>query len=107
MEEFAGWLLIFVVTVIVVASWCRSRGLPAPLVLTALGLVGSFVPFIPHPALSPDLILMGLLPPLLYAAAIQVSLIDFENEWRAVIVLSVGLVIVTTLAVVGVLQLSA
>lgn len=99
MEQFAGWLLAFVVTVIIVASWCRSRGLPAPLVLTALGLVGSFVPFIPHPQLSPDLILTGLLPPLLYAAAIQVSLIDFAKEWRAVLVLSVGLVIVTTLAV--------
>jgi len=99
MEEFAGWLLIFVITVIVVASWCRSRGFPAPLVLTALGLVASFLPFLPHPQLSPDLILTGLLPPLLYAAAIQVSLPDFKHEWRAVLVLSVGLVIVTTLAV--------
>ncbi|WP_040634911.1 Na+/H+ antiporter [Mobilicoccus pelagius] len=99
MEESAGWLLIFVITVIVVASWCRSRGLPAPLVLTALGLVASFLPFLPHPPLSPDLILTGLLPPLLYAAAIQVSLPDFKHEWRAVLVLSVGLVIVTTLAV--------
>ena len=43
--------------------------------------------------------LLGLLPPLLYAAAIQTSLVDFNANRRAILLLSVGLVVFTTLGV--------
>ena len=38
------------------------------------------------------MVLLGLLPPLLYAAAIQTSLVDFNANRRAILLLSVGLV---------------
>ena len=45
------------------------------------------------------MVLFGLLPPLLYAAAIQTSLVDFNANRRAILLLSVGLVVFTTLGV--------
>ena len=45
------------------------------------------------------MVLLGLLPPLLYAAAIQTSLVDFNANRRAILLLSVGLVVFTTLGV--------
>ena len=42
---------------------------------------------------------MGLLPPLLYAAAHQTSLVDFNANRRAILLLSVGLVVFTTFGV--------
>lgn len=99
MQEQALWLVLFAMVVIGVASACRRFGLPSPLVLTVVGIIGSYLPFIPHDPLEPDVILVGLLPPLLYAAAIQVSLVDIRRDTRAIVLLAVGLVIATALAV--------
>ena len=49
--------------------------------------------------LDPDLVLIGLLPPLLYAAAIRTSLVDISANRRAIGFLAVGLVIFTTFTV--------
>ena len=85
----------------VVASLCAKLDLPSPLVLIAVGVVGSYLPFVPDSdlRLSPELVLFGLLPPLLYAAAIQTSLVDFNVNRRPIMLLSVGLVVFTTLGV--------
>ena len=77
------------------ARWRAS----APLVLVLVGVIGSYLPFIPDVNLSPELVLAGMLPPLLYSAAIRTSLIDFRANRRAIALLSVGYVIFGTLAV--------
>src|SRR3954470_8657767 len=92
-------LVGIVATVIVVAGVCSKLDLPSPLVLIAVGVVGSYLPFVPDVALEPEVLLFGLLPPLLYAAAIQTSLIDFNANRRAILLLSVGLVVFTTVGV--------
>ena len=43
--------------------------------------------------------LVGFLPPLLYAAAIRSSIIDFRTNWRSIAYLSVLLVVVTALGI--------
>ncbi len=43
--------------------------------------------------------LFGLLPPLLYATAMQTSLVDFNANRRPILLLSVGLVVFTTVGV--------
>ena len=45
-----------------------------------------------------EVVLLGLLPPLLYTAALQTSLVDFNANRRVILLLSVGLVIATTVA---------
>src|SRR6476619_1656270 len=89
-------LVGIVATVIAVAGICSRFDLPAPLVLIVVGVVGSYLPFVPDIALEPEVVLFGLLPPLLYAAAIQTSLVDFNANRRAILLLSVGLVAFTT-----------
>lgn len=70
--------------------------MPAPLSLTLVGLAASFVPGVPMVRLSPDIVLVGFLPPLLYATALRTSLVDVRRNKLAIAELSVGLVIVTT-----------
>ncbi|WP_030483137.1 cation:proton antiporter [Nocardioides aequoreus] len=92
-------LVAIVVVVVVVTSLCERADLPTPLVLTVVGVAASYLPFVPEVALEPEVVLFGLLPPLLYAAAQQTSLVDFNANRRAILLLSVGLVIATTVAV--------
>lgn len=98
MESALGVLAI-VLTVAFVAGLSRRLGLSAPLVLVIVGVAASFVPGIPTFELDPHLVLVGLLPPLLYAAAIRTSLVDFARVRDALLLLAVGLVAVTTFAV--------
>ncbi|MBK8469225.1 MAG: Na+/H+ antiporter [Actinomycetales bacterium] len=87
--------------VVVLAGTALSDRLrfPAPLVLIAVGVAASFVPAVPAVELHPEVVLIGLLPPLLYAASLQTSLVDFNaNRWP-ILLLSVGLVVATTAAV--------
>ena len=97
--EPALFVLAIVVTVAFVAGASRRLGWSPPLVLVVVGVVASLIPGIPSFELDPDLVLFGLLPPLLYAAAIRTSLIDFAAVKEALIILAVGLVAVTTVVV--------
>lgn len=63
------------------------------------------LPFVPQVHLEAEVVLLGLLPPLLYAAAIQTSLVDFSANRGSILLLSVGLVVLTTVAVGAMLRL--
>lgn len=69
------------------------------MVLIVLGVIGSFLPFVPVIDLGPELVLVGLLPPLLYSSALQTSIIDIKANLTSVILLSVTAVVVTTFTV--------
>ena len=56
---------------------------PPPLLLIVVGVAASYVPGVPTIHLESEVVLLGLLPPLLYAAAIQTSLVDFNANRRA------------------------
>jgi monovalent cation/hydrogen antiporter len=88
-------LASFAAVVIAVAGGSRRFDLPAPLVLIALGLAASYLPFVPEVHLSTEVVLVGLLPPLLYAAALQTSLVEFNANRRSILLLSIGLVAFT------------
>jgi len=92
-------VLAVAVVVTVVSALSRRYGQSAPLVLVSVGFVASYLPFVTSPELTPELVLLGLLPPLLYAAAIRTSLIDFRRNKRPILLLSVGLVVFTTVGV--------
>ena len=85
--------------VIAVTGFSRRFDLPAPLILVALGIGASFLPFIPEVHLTSEVVLVGLLPPLLYSAALQTSLVDFNHNRRPILLLSIGLVAFTTVGV--------
>ena len=99
--EIALLLVAVVLVVIVVSRATAPVGLPAPLALLLAGGVLSFVPHVPVPRLSSEVVLLGLLPPLLYAAALSTSLIDIRTFRAKILSLSVGLVLFTALGVGG------
>jgi len=92
-------IVILAVVVTAVSAVARKYALPAPLVLVSVGFVASYIPVVPTPDLTPEIVLVGFLPPLLYAAAIRTSLIDIHRNKRPILLLSVGLVVFTTAGV--------
>jgi monovalent cation/hydrogen antiporter len=92
-------LAVLTAVVTAVAGLCRRFDLPTPLVLVALGAAASFLPFVPQVHLSSEVVLVGFLPPLLYAAALKTSLVDFNANRRSILLLSIGLVAFTTVGV--------
>lgn len=74
-------------------------GLPAPVLMTLLGIVLAVLDFVPNVDIPPDLILPALLPPLLYAAVRRTSWRQFAANKRPIFLLAVALVFVTTAAV--------
>lgn len=95
-------LPIFLLTasVVVLATIARWIRLSAPLLLVAVGAVVSFLPFMPYPfEVDPEIVLLGFLPPLLFAAASNTSLIDLSRERRQILQMSVLLVLFTAFGV--------
>ncbi|GLY08624.1 MULTISPECIES: Na+/H+ antiporter [Actinoplanes] len=87
------------VAVIVGVRWVTEKtGLPAAVLLTLVGILYAYLPG-PNVELDPELILTFVLPPLLYNAALDSSLLDIRRNMRTVISLSVALVLATALLV--------
>ncbi|MGI8644845.1 MAG: cation:proton antiporter, partial [Nocardioides sp.] len=97
--EIAFSLVALAVAVLTFTALAERVDFPAPLLLIAVGVVASYLPFIPEVHLDHDVVLLGLLPPLLYATAVQTSLVDFNANRRPILLLSVGLVAFTTVGV--------
>jgi Na+/H+ antiporter len=92
-------LLLLLLGALVVTSIARRLNWSAPLVLVAVGLVVSFIPGVPEFELDPHLILVLVLPPLLYSAALDSSYLNIRANLRPIGLLAVGLVLFTTFVV--------
>ncbi|WP_240690872.1 MULTISPECIES: Na+/H+ antiporter [unclassified Amycolatopsis] len=97
--EIAAELVALVLTVLLVTVVARRMDWSAPLCLVAVGVGVSFIPGVPQYELDPEIVLIGLLPPLLYSASIQTSLVAFRKLRGPIALLSVGLVVFTAFGV--------
>ena len=75
-----------------------------PILLVLGGIALALVPGLPHPRLNPQIVLVGILPPLLYSTAFYTSVRELRRNIRALSSLSIGLVIATTTAVAAVVH---
>jgi len=91
-------VLIGLAAVMAVHVLAERSGAPAAVLLVAAGLVYSVLPG-PNLRLDPGVVLLLVIPPLLYAAALGSSLVALRGSARAIGGLSVGLVLATALAV--------
>ncbi|MCW6003386.1 Na+/H+ antiporter [Micromonospora sp. CPCC 205371] len=95
-------VLLFVlaaVAVVVVVRWVADRiGLPAAALLPIVGIAYSLLPG-PNVVLDPEIVLTFVLPPLLYSAALDSSLLAIRRNLRTVVSLSVVLVLLTALVI--------
>jgi len=83
----------------------RRTGIPSPVLLVVFGLAASPLLSAGALELEPEVVLVLVLPPLLYSAALDASLLDFRANTRAIGLLSVALVAVSALAVGAVAHL--
>jgi CPA1 family monovalent cation:H+ antiporter len=88
-----------VTVVVAVSALARRFGVLAPILLLVTGIGLSFVPGVPRIQLEPEIVLTWILPPLLYVAAVNTSVPAFRFNLRPILLLAVGLVIFTALAV--------
>jgi Na+/H+ antiporter len=75
---------------------------PYPILLVLGGLALGFAPGVPKIQVPPQVVLIGVLPPLLYSAAFFTSLRDLRANRRPIALLSIGLVLLTTVGVAAV-----
>jgi CPA1 family monovalent cation:H+ antiporter len=94
-----AWIVALVVVTVAITALSRRVGWSAPIALVAIGAIASYVPAIPRVEVQPELVLYGLLPPLLFAAAIQTSFIDIRARRDPILLSSVGLVAFTVVVV--------
>lgn len=87
------------VAIVVAALLSRRTGIATPLVLLVLGIGVSLIPNTPDLVLEPEWILTGVLPPLLYASAVRVPVIDLRRNLGMITWLSVILVLASALAI--------
>ncbi|WP_084130753.1 sodium:proton antiporter [Demequina sp. NBRC 110055] len=93
---------VFALVAIAIATAVSPRvGVAAPLILVALGFGASLLPGVPTVEIDPEVILAGVLPPLLFAAGASIPATDFRREFRSISGLSILLTILST-AVLGV-----
>jgi len=99
-----GVLLICGPLAAIAAVWLAERiGVPYPVLLVAVGAILGWLPWVKVPQLAPEIVFYVFLPPLLYYAAYFIAPDDLRASARQIGLLSVGLVLVTTAAVAGVL----
>lgn len=92
-------LVVAVVGVVVVAlttALAPRIGIAGPLALVAIGIGISLLPFFPAFEIDPEIILVGVLPPLLYSSAVALPAIEFRRDFRPIAGLSILLVVLST-----------
>src|SRR6478736_10288960 len=93
------YLVIAILGVVVVAlttAVAPRAKVAGPLLLVAVGIVVSLFPVVPPFEVEPELILVGILPPLLYSAAVSLPAIEFRRDFGPIAGLSFLLVILSS-----------
>jgi CPA1 family monovalent cation:H+ antiporter len=93
--------LVFLLLAAAVALTFIARRLriAEPILLLLGGVVIGLIPGLPPIVLPPDLVFLLFLPPILFAAAYFTPIRDFRANARAILLLAIGLVLFTTVAV--------
>ena len=97
-------VLLLLLVVAALTPLARTLRVPYPILLVLGGLVLALLPFLPNVELTPDIVLLLFLPPLVYSAAFTTSIRDFRALIQPILSLAIGLVLLTTAAVAVVLH---
>ncbi|MFI5247851.1 MAG: cation:proton antiporter, partial [Nitrospirales bacterium] len=95
-------VILLLAVVLALTTLAQKIFIPYPILLVIGGLVLGVVPRLPAVTLSPDLVFLVFLPPILWSAAYFTSWREFRDNLRPISLLAVGLVLATTAAVAAV-----
>ncbi|MFC4943264.1 Na+/H+ antiporter [Pseudonocardia sp. GCM10023141] len=92
-------VLVLVIGSLAVTWACRRLDVSAPLVLVVVGIGASFLPGVTVVEFDPNIVLLLVLTPLLYSAALESSYLNIKANVRPIGLLAVGLPAFTALVV--------
>ncbi|MFC6235790.1 cation:proton antiporter, partial [Leucobacter soli] len=98
-EELSLIAVAALVVVVAVSLLAGRIGIASPLILVVLGIGIGYLPGIPLVRVDPEIILVAVLPPLLYSAAVNVPVLDLRRNLGPIAGLSVVLVIVSAVVI--------
>lgn len=91
-----GTVLMLLVLVTFLAIITKRWTIPYPTIMVVAGLGIALIPGLPAVQLTPEVIFLIFLPPLLYAAAWNIPFQEFKRNLRPISLLAFGLVLATT-----------
>jgi NhaP-type Na+/H+ or K+/H+ antiporter len=100
LDAIEAIIIALVVTQLVISAAATAGhrlSIPPPLILVSAGVGVSLIPGLPDFVIDPQIILLGLLPPLLYATAASIPVSNLRRELTGVNALSITLVVLTSL----------
>src|SRR6516162_2346671 len=92
-------ILLLLAVLVVVAVVARRLDIAPPILLVVAGIALGLVPGLPRIELAPELVLLGILPPLIYSAGVAMSWREFRFNLRPIVLLAFGCVLFTASAV--------
>jgi monovalent cation/hydrogen antiporter len=95
-------LLLLLAVLVVVAVVARRLQTAPSILLVVAGIALAVIPGLPRITLAPELVLYGILPPLIYSAGVAMSWREFRFNLRSITLLAFGCVVFTTAAVAAV-----
>ena len=92
-------ILLLLAVLVVVAVVARRLDIAPSILLVVAGIVLALIPGLPRIELAPELVLLGILPPLIYSAGVAMSWREFRFNLRPIALFAFGCVVFTTCAV--------
>ena len=95
-------ILLLMAVLVVVAVVARRLNIAPSILLVVAGIALALIPGLPRIRLAPELVLFGILPPLIYSAGVAMSWREFRFNLRPITLLAFGYVVFSTCAVAAV-----
>lgn len=95
MEQYS--VVIFLLAISIALSVVASKvKIPYPILLLAAGIAVGFIPGLQRISITPEVVFLIFLPPMLYDAAFNISFKEFKANIPTISTLAVSLVFITT-----------
>jgi Na+/H+ antiporter len=92
-------IFLLLAVLVVVAVVARRLNTAPSILLVIAGIALALAPGLPRIELAPELVLLGILPPLIYSAGVAMSWREFRFNLRPITLFAFGCVVFTTCAV--------
>src|SRR5271154_4061256 len=89
-------ILLLLAVLVVVAIVARRLNTAPSILLVIAGIALALAPDLPRIELAPELVLLGILPPLIYSAGVPLSWREFRFNLRPIALFAFGCVVFTT-----------
>jgi CPA1 family monovalent cation:H+ antiporter len=97
-------MLLLLAVLVVVAVVARRLNTAPSILLVIAGIALALIPGLPRIELAPELVLLGILPPLIYSAGVAMSWREFRFNLRPITLLAFGCIVFTSCAVAAVMH---